>query len=255
MKKFLATALAGAAMMSFANAGQAATLVVTSHSSVHTGNSAFTADVDKVTNPKVSYDKVKVSPQTINGTLDGSAVSLFAYCVDIYEFTANVTYDVQALASVMSPSTANKLAALVSARNLDVLNSAVVADSALQLAIWETLYETKAYNIATGDFKISNLTDKLWGNSGENAVKTAAASYLSSIGSVTVDTSLQFFVAQSKDSSPTSSKGKGAQDLLYWTKVPPPAVPEPATWAMMLIGFGAIGHAMRSRRRTKVSFA
>ena len=34
------------------------------------------------------------------------------------------------------------------------------------------------------------------------------------------------------------------------------AVPEPATWAMMLVGFGAIGGALRYRRRkTSVSFA
>ena len=33
------------------------------------------------------------------------------------------------------------------------------------------------------------------------------------------------------------------------------AVPEPATWAMMLTGFGAIGGAMRAQRRvTKVSY-
>ena len=31
------------------------------------------------------------------------------------------------------------------------------------------------------------------------------------------------------------------------------AVPEPATWAMMLLGFGFIGGAMRSRRRQKVT--
>ena len=30
------------------------------------------------------------------------------------------------------------------------------------------------------------------------------------------------------------------------------AVPEPATWAMMLLGFGGIGFAMRSQRRTPV---
>lgn len=34
------------------------------------------------------------------------------------------------------------------------------------------------------------------------------------------------------------------------------AVPEPATWAMMLMGFGMVGAAMRYRRRTtKVAFA
>ena len=30
----------------------------------------------------------------------------------------------------------------------------------------------------------------------------------------------------------------------------PSAVPEPATWGMMLLGFGAIGFSMRRRRRT-----
>ena len=33
------------------------------------------------------------------------------------------------------------------------------------------------------------------------------------------------------------------------------AVPEPASWAMMLIGFGVIGGAMRSRRQPTASFA
>jgi hypothetical protein len=34
------------------------------------------------------------------------------------------------------------------------------------------------------------------------------------------------------------------------TEIPPPGVPEPATWAMMLLGFGAVGYAVRRRRRT-----
>jgi hypothetical protein len=35
---------------------------------------------------------------------------------------------------------------------------------------------------------------------------------------------------------------------------PPPAVPEPATWAMFIGGFGVIGASMRRRQRTKVAF-
>lgn len=38
--------------------------------------------------------------------------------------------------------------------------------------------------------------------------------------------------------------------------VDPGAVPEPATWAMLILGFGAVGAAMRRRRHTaRVSFA
>jgi len=37
--------------------------------------------------------------------------------------------------------------------------------------------------------------------------------------------------------------------------ITPPSVPEPATWAMMLGGFGLVGGAMRSRRKSAVTFA
>lgn len=36
---------------------------------------------------------------------------------------------------------------------------------------------------------------------------------------------------------------------------PPPAVPEPATWAMMIVGFGAVGGSIRFRRRTNATLA
>ena len=41
--------------------------------------------------------------------------------------------------------------------------------------------------------------------------------------------------------------------VLYDTGDPPPPVPEPMSWALMLCGFGAIGGVMRARRR-EVSF-
>jgi len=44
----------------------------------------------------------------------------------------------------------------------------------------------------------------------------------------------------------------GSQDLTFSASIA--AVPEPATWAMMIAGFGVVGAAAR-RRRTNVSFA
>ena len=38
-------------------------------------------------------------------------------------------------------------------------------------------------------------------------------------------------------------------------QVSPPAVPEPATWGMMILGFGAVGAAMRRRRKVIVRYA
>ena len=57
----------------------------------------------------------------------------------------------------------------------------------------------------------------------------------------------------------TGSSGAGweNEDIVNWrfsnTAVLPPA-PEPATWAMMVAGFGVTGFALRRRKRTAVSF-
>jgi subtilisin-like proprotein convertase family protein len=42
-------------------------------------------------------------------------------------------------------------------------------------------------------------------------------------------------------------------NLITTATTPTPAIPEPATWAMMTLGMGAVGMAMR-RRRTRVSY-
>ena len=49
----------------------------------------------------------------------------------------------------------------------------------------------------------------------------------------------------------TLDNPEGWSNAALYTTGDPPAVPEPATWAMMLLGFGAAGAAMRrSRRKT-----
>lgn len=50
----------------------------------------------------------------------------------------------------------------------------------------------------------------------------------------------------------------GSIDILKQVRIipaDPGAIPEPANWAMMLMGFGAAGYAMRRRRRTTMDLA
>lgn len=74
-----------------------------------------------------------------------------------------------------------------------------------------------------------------WGNNGDSTGRSVTAFYL-------------FNLTGSSDIINLGNGGKGASNAqLYSTGTP--AVPEPATWAMMLLGFGGIGMTMRRRRR------
>ena len=50
-----------------------------------------------------------------------------------------------------------------------------------------------------------------------------------------------------------NEKLKGLSHYTLWAGAPTSAVPEPATWAMMIIGFGAAGGMIRSRRGLAVA--
>lgn len=49
--------------------------------------------------------------------------------------------------------------------------------------------------------------------------------------------------------------GRTQEDLFGIAIAVPGAVPEPASWGLMLIGFGAMGASLRSRRRTTITYA
>lgn len=47
----------------------------------------------------------------------------------------------------------------------------------------------------------------------------------------------------------------GICDLNFRITATTPAVPEPASWALMILGFGLVGHALRASRRPVLAFA
>jgi hypothetical protein len=93
------------------------------------------------------------------------------------------------------------------------------------------------------DLSDSGLFDLVFGS-------TVLSFYGADIGSTGF---LSFPKSYSFTSAVNGNNGAGGLGFLTVTS----AVPEPATWAMMVLGFGAMGMAMRRRRRvnTTVSYA
>jgi len=220
--------------MSVALAGEAkaSTMIVTSTSVVYPTAPAVTGALH-LTSPSTDYSSVYISPQTLTGTLDGSAVSLFAYCVDILNYSGPGTFDVVSLFDYLGGNTTkyNQIASLIAAAGGPANK---YSDAAAQAAIWELMYENSSYNVGSGNFRIDNVNNDATLIADANALLGTAVSNAGTTG-----TNLQLFVAKNSDK----------QDMLFWS-----AVPEPASWAMMLIGFGAIGFQMRRRRPASPSY-
>lgn len=242
MKTLLGVAAVGAAMMGFAGGANAAPmLTINAVSTIH--GSSYSAEVNA---PGVGggWNDVRLSPQTITGTLDGVAVTLKAFCIDLAQTSGSGIFGVKTLAEYLGTDTGRKYDAITALVNgYGASSNSALVDAAVQLAIWEAFYETSnSFDVAKNGFKSQDWSDE---NRYGSAVKNAANTYLKGLGDITINPNLQLFVA-------TNSK---KQDLLYFVEMPP-AVPEPATWAMMIMGLGMVGASMRRRAgRTTVSFA
>ena len=75
--------------------------------------------------PATNYSSVYVSPQMLNGTLDGQAVSLFAYCVDILHYSGPGSFEVVPLLNYLGGNVSkyDELAALIAIRAAQVANT------------------------------------------------------------------------------------------------------------------------------------
>lgn len=212
-----------------ATAAHASTMIVTSTSVVYPSAPAVTASLH-LASPSVNYSSVYVSPQYLNGTLDGNAVNLFAYCVDILNYSGAGTFGVVSLFDYLGGNLTkyNQFAALIAAAGGP---AGRLSDAATQAAVWELMYDNGGYDVSSGNLRIDNVSNDSHLAADANALLAQAVTNAGTTGG-----NLQLFVAQNPEK----------QDMLFWRTG---AVPEPASWAMMLLGFGGIGFAMRRRRK------
>jgi PEP-CTERM motif len=165
--------------------------------------------------------------------------SVLSYCLDFTRTLTGGNFELGAISSFLSNTTKQQqLAALL--RNTNPL-FATTNDISLQsriaasvaLSVWEIVFEAGVggYSVTNGDFStFGDFVD----------IQAQADSYLAAvlngpIGNVNDIGALVAFDNQSQVFLLGGGAGGG--------------VPEPATWAMMIMGFGMIGAALRRRRQ------
>jgi PEP-CTERM motif len=172
----------------------------------------------------------------VRDTVTFAPSTLYAFCIDVLTNLISYTpYSVStSIPGFADPDKRAQLAAIMFNSNA-VLNAALTQEdkdassAALQVAIWEILYETglSGYSVENGNFWVYGDFEPYIG---------LTNSYLANVesGLWTGDPStLRALVSDTGNS----------QNLVFQTA----PVPEPATWALMLLGFGAIGSALRRR--------
>jgi PEP-CTERM motif len=233
--KNLAKAATMAAVLAFAPvSAHAATVMITSTAFDAPGNR--TGRLHVVSNNYTSGN-VGIGRFALGGvdTATNNPVNYLTYCVDIFHYLGSAVFTMPSLASFISdPVKRADLLTFVTNAN-PLVNAAAAgtarqnASAAVQLGVWEILYETGTnYSVTAGNFYVDN------GNSA--AARTLVNGWLSNLAS----------------HSWTPVAGQRI-NLLYnarnQSQIFVGQVPEPATWAMLIAGFGFIGAGVRRARK------
>jgi len=109
---------------------------------------------------------------------------------------------------------------------------------------------TASGSISTSFSSLSNslVIDKLIINGTEYPVPASGSGQSTTVGGITILKNIQNII----EVQGHTTGANGYTGTATFTAGP---VPEPATWGMVVLGFGAMGAAMRRRQRASVSFA
>lgn len=193
-------------------------------------------------------------------TVTNAPVSFLSYCVEIFDYLKKGLFSIADFS--FDPGKEQKLKVLMTntAGAIDAVDSAALTatqktnqkknvSSAIQMAVWEIAFETAGapFSMTAGDFWMngSGLTGL---NGGVSSAQTLAQGFLTNINTnawsqVDPNWSMKMLV-------PHDAANNQTQAFLVSTPVP-----EPSTWAMLILGFGLVGGAMRNRRQMTLRYA
>jgi hypothetical protein len=179
---------------------------------------------------------------------DTAAGGLRSYCVEVGEFfsfgTSYSSYNVVTSTLYFGATKALDLGKLLTYANplVSTAPDKDFASTALQLAIWNTVYDTDS-SLSAGAFKNTEV-------SSTGGVNALANSYLA--GAASAANNLQLFVLSS--GKPLLPNTPGQQDQLIWLQGGARSggnIPEPTSLALAFGALGALGFAARRRQAAK----
>jgi len=232
MKRWILTWIVG---VTLAGSAHAVTL------SLHSYDNSFTADA------VIDGSTHWVYIGAIRLNIGGYPLPQEAWCVDLKQAVASGSWD--AVQKNTSPT------ALDDGRRADWAMGALWVNrpsatdargrAALQLAIWEALYDGFGTNpFSSGRFRVANVFNGTNRSSIDSLTLSLAQSYLQAWNGLSVLNGVLY-------DAPLPGTGKRSQDFLLTPEggFTPQVVPEGGTLALMLTGLLGIGGAMRWRGR------
>lgn len=183
-----------------------------------------------------------------------SSYNIITYCIDLADYLSPPdNYEVGTAGLI--PAVAAKQTALLSLLthtlaipgNPSLAQSNTAVAAGVQLAIWEILNETTTptWNILDGSFWAYNNSGSLGDIASSTSAMGLAKDYLTKVSAgglwASPVPSYELRVLSGATNDPA------AQDQIFII-----AVPEPATWGMMIGGFALVGGSLRAARKRKL---
>lgn len=196
---------------------------------------------------KTLTESVSIGRLELTGTSNGQSVTFDTYCADIFSALGPGTFSNE-LTSTLGLSTVklNQLTTFLA--NADALVTSThnsVYSAAAQLGVWEILNETtSSYNLTIGSFYASGSALTTSFHHQDTAVQLANL-WLKDV------TSSVWKPIPGAELGVLDAARNQAQIYIIHHQLPPPsdAVPEPASWLLMIAGFSAVGAMLRRQRR------